>query len=103
MDSETNKQEDFCKGCKHSNSCSEMYERIGKARGPSVAGKVFFVFLLPLLVFAGSLGLFQWLLADTITSEKARTAVSALLAVAIVMIVIYMVRYTFNRNKCQSK
>ena len=103
MDSETMKHEEFCNGCKHANSCSNAYERIGKVAGPSVAWKVFFVFLLPLLVFASFLGLFQWFLAEVIAGEKIRTAASFALAVAVVMAVIRLVKYTLDGSKNRPK
>ena len=41
----------FCRGCSQQDSCRQVYERLGKAQGPSVAWAVVAALLLPLVVF----------------------------------------------------
>ncbi len=40
-----------CSNCAQANDCKTVYEQLGKAAGPSVAGKAIAVFLAPIGIF----------------------------------------------------
>lgn len=68
-----------------------MYEKLGKAQGPSVLGKVFLAFLTPIFVFIVSLAGANKLL-DNHLSDKARTLAGFLLALMITLLVVFFIR-----------
>ncbi|MFH1616208.1 MAG: hypothetical protein ABIG61_14120 [Planctomycetota bacterium] len=84
---------DNCKGCGHHNHCQEIFERIAKAAGPSVAVKAFLAFLLPLLVFAVSLAGFGWLLEKLLENPTARIIADFALALAATLAAIRLLRF----------
>ena len=45
-----------CDGCSQADSCKEAYRQLGKTEGPSVVPTVLVAFLLPIAIFAISLG-----------------------------------------------
>ena len=56
----------FCSGCPQHNDCKSTYEQLGKVEGPSVVLKSVGAFLVPILLFILSLGLFDrlfWLIS----------------------------------------
>jgi hypothetical protein len=46
---------DPCSGCGQKKTCRDVYDKIGKTKGPNVALKAIVAFLLPLFVFIVSL------------------------------------------------
>ena len=40
-----------CSECNHKHDCKSIYEAMGHSRGPSVLGKVFAAFVIPIFVF----------------------------------------------------
>ena len=61
-------QQQQCKGCEHSSTCETVYQRMGNSTAPSIAGKIFIVFALPILTFIITLGLSQEILSIWISS-----------------------------------
>jgi hypothetical protein len=57
-----------CKGCAHSNTCETVYQRMGNSTAPSIAGKIFIVFALPILTFIVTLGLSEKIMSAWISS-----------------------------------
>lgn len=49
------KTNDYCSQCPQQAGCKEVYERLGHSDVPSVVGKVFSAFLLPIGLFVGLL------------------------------------------------
>ncbi len=98
MKSKTNN----CSGCSHEDSCRLMYEKIGNVKGPSVLGKAVLAFLVPIFVFIASLAAATKLLQDHL-SEAALTLVSFLLAAAVTVVVIFVIRAIRrpSRLECQ--
>jgi len=78
--------EDFCKKCAQKQDCKTIYEQLGKQKSPSVALKIVFAFLLPILIFILSLAFCGPLLKNVIKTEKLLTAVNALLAFMITFV-----------------
>ncbi len=44
-----------CDGCSQAHDCQRIYEQLGHTGGPSIAGEVFVVFALPIIVFTATL------------------------------------------------
>ena len=105
MVAKTMPQEDFCQGCSQADKCQDVYRKLGKAEGTSVAWGVVAAFLLPLVVFIAVLAIFKGILANAgvgvsqeaqngglINAEELRTAISFLLALAVTFIFILIIK-----------
>ena len=55
-----------CDGCSQAGACADVYHQLGCAEGPSVASKVAVAFLLPILMFVVTLGVFHWILGSAV-------------------------------------
>ena len=86
-----------CRGCPQENRCQEAYEKMGKSQAPSVALKVVIVFLLPMLVFIGSLLAAQKLLASVVKNEDHLTIISFFAAIAVTFVFLVVIR-SVNKN-----
>mgnify|MGYP006305081809 FL=1 len=77
-------QNGFCKDCGHKNSCQNVYEKLGKADGPSIFMHVLLVLLFPMIVFIAVLScsaVFFRHVFGSGTLETAAAAVTAFTAV----------------------
>ena len=83
-------EEKFCQSCPQSNDCQRAYQMLGNAKGPSIAGKVLCAFVLPILVFAVSVGIFDRVLSGM--GYGFRTAVGFFLALAVTLAAILLLR-----------
>ena len=105
MVAKTMAQEDFCRDCSQADKCQDVYRKLGKAEGPSVALKVVAAFLLPLVVFIATLAVFKGIWANAgvgvsqeaqngglMNAEELRTAISFLLALAVTFIFILIIK-----------
>ena len=81
-----------CSGCVDSDRCQAAYENAGKSKCPPVAGKVFLVFLLPIIIFIITLGLSERYLGNISKNQDINTATGVLLAISASMIYIFVVR-----------
>jgi hypothetical protein len=81
-----------CPGCNQKNKCQETYQRLGKAHGQSIALGSAFAFLLPLLIFIISLGVFDRILAGTTELNNLRTAFNFLLALFVTFVVMLTIK-----------
>ena len=97
MVSKTMAKQVFCEDCNQKHDCRRIYEQLGGVEGPSVVIKVIVAFLLPLVVFIVSLAAFQQIFAKAISSQRAQTAFSFLLALVVTLICILIVR-VINRT-----
>lgn len=79
-------QQKFCQECSQKHDCQKIYQQLGNIEGPSIVVKVIFAFLLPLVVFIASLAVFESILAGAISTERAQTAISFLLAILVTFI-----------------
>ena len=75
-------QQEFCQTCKQENDCRRLYRELGGVKSPSVVSKVVLAFLLPLVVFIGSLAAFERILAGAMGKNPVVTAMSLLLALS---------------------
>lgn len=71
-----------CDGCSQAHNCAGVYERLGRAGGPSVTYKVIVAFALPITAFAIALAAFEHLLANAV-AERSRTFVAFAAALAL--------------------
>ncbi|MBN1815887.1 MAG: hypothetical protein JW828_00915 [Sedimentisphaerales bacterium] len=71
-----------CGECLHRQSCLSVYERLGRRKGPGVAGAVIAAFIVPIVTFILVLAAGEKLLTGSIASEGARTATAAAAALA---------------------
>jgi hypothetical protein len=68
--------EQFCERCNQRHDCREIYGKLGNVEGPSLTLRVVVAFLMPLLVFIVSLGIFEKGLGGIIEKAALRTAAS---------------------------
>jgi hypothetical protein len=95
-------QQKFCQDCDQKHDCQEVYQQLGKTKGPSVVCKVVVAFLLPLMVFIASLAASEKILAGIINSKEAQTVLSFLLALAVTsvsILIIKAINRKFSKNK----
>ena len=81
-----------CSGCIDSDRCQAAYEQAGKVTGPPVAGKVFLVFLGPILIFIITLGLSERYINCISKNQDFKTAVGVLLALFASLVYIFVLR-----------
>ena len=85
-------QKESCHSCKQKNDCRQVYREIGHVDDPPVTAKVVLAFLLPLLVFTVSLGVFERLLTGAINEGRILTAASFLLALLVTFACVVMIK-----------
>lgn len=99
---ETMAQLKSCQECDQRRKCQEIYQRLGKAQGPSVVFKAVVAFLLPILIFIASLAIFEGILARTIDIKELRIALDFLLALSVTLATILITKVInrqLNKNK----
>ena len=82
---------DSCSDCSQKETCRQVYEKIGKDKGPNVAWKAIVAFLVPILVFIVVLAVSQRLLESRLES-RGLTIVSFLAAVCVTLLVVVVIR-----------
>ena len=95
-------QDNLCKNCDKADTCRQVYENIGKSKGPSIALKVIIAFLLPIIVFITVLAIFEKLLQNLIPVNQLRTVLSLLAAVAVTFTVIAIIKF-INRQLSKNR
>ena len=90
-------EEKFCQECGQKHDCQEVYERLGKAEGPSVVWRAVLAFLLPLVIFIVVLVVCEEVLTKAISSEGLRTAASLLAACLGTLAVIVLIKVISGR------
>ena len=93
--------EDFCQKCTQNKDCKTIYDQLGRQNTPPVALKVVFAFLLPILIFIGSLALFQKLLEKAVQAQKLQTAINFLAALLVTFI--YLLGTKIVNRKLKNK
>lgn len=92
-------EQESCRYCHERYECREVYRQLGKAEGPSVVLKVVAAFLLPLVVFIGSLAVFEGILAKVVNPGALRTGISALLAVSVTFVCILVIKVVCGQRR----
>ncbi len=86
-----------CSQCGQKNRCSHLYEKMGHTKGPNVAWKVTTAFLVPILVFIGSLAGATRLLGDKFEG-RIQTLVTFSIAAAVTLAVVVCIRAIRHRS-----
>ena len=94
--------EKICQGCHQKHRCQEVYEHLSKMEGPSLVLKVVVAFLLPILVFIGSIAIFEGLFSEIIQSKELQTIAGLLLALVVSTSFVFIAR-VINRNPVKNK
>lgn len=93
-------EQEFCQSCNHRQSCRSVYQQLGKAKGPSVVSSVVAAFLLPVVVFAGTLAVCDVIFAKVTGAEALRTVLSFLSALSgTSLLVLIMQKCRINGHK----
>ena len=95
-------QEKFCQECNQRHECRDVYRQLGNTKSHSVVFKVVAAFLLPMVIFIASLVAFDHILAKTINSKEAQTALSFLLALSVTFVCIFVLK-AINRQLSKDK
>jgi hypothetical protein len=72
--------------------CIDIYQQLGHTKGPSVAKKVLLAFVVPLLVFTGSLILTSSLLSAWLAEGSTKSFFTFLLALAVTAVCVQFIR-----------
>jgi len=95
-------EEKFCQGCHQKHRCQEVYEHLSTMEGSPVVLKVILAFLLPIVVFIGSLAAFEEILAKVIHSKELQTVIGLLLALVVSSAFVFIIR-VINREFVKNK
>ncbi|MCD4830439.1 MAG: SoxR reducing system RseC family protein [Anaerohalosphaeraceae bacterium] len=91
--------EQHCKSCNHQNDCEEIYSRLCNTESPSVLRGVVEVFLVPLVLFVGTIVLAESFLPVAFASELLRVLI--MVAAAVVILSVYITLLKMWRYKNQ--
>jgi hypothetical protein len=91
-------QSKLCRECGKKHHCQEIYQQMGKAKGPSVTLKAIIAFLLPILIFIISLIIFEKILAKIVDTKQLRTALDFLFALSVTLAII-LINKGLSKNK----
>jgi hypothetical protein len=92
-------ESESCRYCPEKHKCQEIYEELGKAKGPSVALKVVAAFLVPLVVFIGSLAVFEGISAKIANTKALQTIISLLLALSVTFVCILVIKAVYGHQR----
>jgi hypothetical protein len=92
MVAKTMAEQKFCHDCTQNRDCRKAYNQLGSTEGPSVAVKVIVAFLLPVVVFIGSLAAFGQVLAKAVNSKELQTVLSFLIAILVTFVCILIIK-----------
>jgi hypothetical protein len=90
--SENMGNQDLCQGCGEQHRCEGIYERLGRAEGPSVVPGVLAGLLLPLVVFIVSLAAFERIIGWVVEQRGLQTALGAAAAVLATLVCVVVTR-----------
>jgi len=82
--------------------CIDIYQQLGHTRGPSVVKKVLLAFVVPLLVFTGSLILTGGLLSAWLSEGSMKSFITFLIALAVTAACVQLIRI-FTREEIKTK
>lgn len=82
--------------------CIDIYQQLGRTKGPSVARKVLLAFMVPLLVFTGSLILTCGLLSAWLREGSAKSFFTFVAALAMTALCVQLIRI-FTRKEVKTE
>jgi len=91
-------ENDNCSGCPQHHDCKSMYQAVGNAQGSYVAIRSITAFLVPILIFALGLAVFDKLLEASITGTNARTIISVILSLLVCSVYVIAFRLISARG-----
>lgn len=91
-----------CSQCGQKDRCSQMYEKLGQSKGPGVAWKVTAAFLVPIVVFIGSLAGLNRLLQGTFEGNML-TLISFSAAVILTLLTVFLIRMVGRGGNSKNK
>jgi len=91
-------EQKFCRSCPEKHGCQEVYRQLGEIEGPSVVFKVIAAFLVPLVVFIGSLAGFERILAGVVNTGVLKTGISFVLALSVTFACILVIKMVFEHR-----
>ncbi len=92
-------EQEFCRYCQERHKCREIYRQLGEAEGPSVFFKVVAAFLVPLVVFIGSLVVFEGILAKVVNAGALKTGISLVLALTATFVCILAIKVVWGHGR----
>ncbi len=92
-------EQEFCRYCQERHKCREIYRQLGEAEGPSVFFKVVAAFLVPLVVFIGSLVVFEGILAKVVNAGALKTGISLVLALSVTFVCILAIKVVWGQRR----
>jgi len=95
----------ICDKCEYQhgreNCCTDIYQQIGQTKGPTVTGKIFLAFVLPLLAFIASLMTAEYLLSAIMSEGGIRTFIALSSAIAATAAFVQLVRIFNKKHELQ--
>ena len=85
-------QQQFCQNCNQKRRCLAVYQHMGRAGGASVVSRVLVAFLLPVVVFVGTLAVFDVIFAKVTGMETLRTVLSFVSALSLTSVLVLIMR-----------
>ena len=87
-------------GFRHGNGpcCADIYQQLGHQKGPPIMCQIFVAFVLPVLVFIGSLALTNYILSLFMKHSGLRNFLVFAAAVVITLIYVQLIRL-FTRKR----
>ena len=95
----TEQESESCRYCPEKRKCQEVYQELGKVKGPSVVLKVIAAFAVPLAVFIASLAIFEKISAKTANTKALQTIISFLLALSVTFACILVIKVAYGYHK----
>jgi hypothetical protein len=85
-------EQQFCQSCNHRQSCKSVYQQLGKNKGHSVVSSVVAAFLLPVVVFAGTLAVCDVIFTKATGTEALWTILSFLSALSVTSLLVFIIQ-----------
>ena len=88
-----------CDGCKHKDSCKEVYEKLGQHKGPNIAFKAIMAFVVPVVVFVLAALAVGPLLKNKIENVRLVILIQLAAGLAAAGVVVFIVRHFERKNQ----
>lgn len=92
-------EQEYCRHCHERHECQEIYRQLGSSKGPSVVFKVMAAFLVPLVVFIGSLAIFEWILGKMVNTGALKTGLSLVFALSATFVCILVTKVVCGHRR----
>jgi hypothetical protein len=86
-----------CSSCGQKDRCQEIYEKMGRAKGPNVALKALFAFVLPVAVFVLAAGVAQPWLNKKIENHNLIIVIQLIIGLAAATVIMCIGKCLFRR------